>query len=252
MVRCAAEYRHPVLDTFLEDANIVQKSIAQFKAFLSVDSILSPEDDIQTVIDIAKSSKRADVRQWAMTYGTFCPCRDKRLVYRLVGLSVHISGTCLLIFAQDVMRNNAPVALKFMYNEEEWLREQHMRQLENGQLLDGKHVVQLLDAVKIEGDAGAMDSRLKGDHSYKYLLTMPPSKVRPQRRTGTQPLCRTQPRSSCEDIVPDCKQSSVSKRTLPAHSWRFEAAVRIQKRFFSRLSHTCSHVSDACFIHAET
>ena len=176
MVRCAAEYRHPVLDTFLEDANIVQKSIAQFKAFLSVDSILSPEDEIQTVIDIAKSSKRADVRQWAMTYGTFCPCRDKRLVYRLVGLSVHISGTCLLIFAQDVKRNNAPVALKLMYNEEEWLREQHMRQLENGQLLDCKHVVQLLNAVKIEGDAGAMDSRLKGDDSYKYLLTMPQAK----------------------------------------------------------------------------
>ena len=34
LVRCAAEYRHPVLDAFLEDATIAQKSIANFKAFL--------------------------------------------------------------------------------------------------------------------------------------------------------------------------------------------------------------------------
>ena len=79
-----------------------------------------------------------------MTYGTFCPRRDRSLVYRLVGRSVHISGTCLLIFAQDVMQNNAPVALKLMHNEEEWLREQDMRKLANGDPLDSTHVVQLL------------------------------------------------------------------------------------------------------------
>jgi len=176
LVRCAAEYRHPVLDAFLEDATIAQKSIANFKAFLFAESTLSPGDEMQEVIDIAKSSKRTDVRQWAMTYGTFCPRRDRSLVYRLVGRPVHISGTCLLIFAQDVMRNNAPVALKLMHNEEEWLREQDMRKLANGDLLDSTHVLQLLNAVEIEGDAGAMDSRLKGDDSYKYMLTMPQAK----------------------------------------------------------------------------
>ena len=176
LVRCAAEYRHPVLDAFLEDATIAQKSIANFKVFLSAGSTLSPGDEIQEVIDIAKSSKRTDVRQWAMTYGTFCPRRDRSLVYRLVGRSVHISGTCLLIFAQDIMQNNAPVALKLMHNEEEWLREQDMRKLANGDPLDSTHVLQLLNAVEIEGDAGAMDSRLKGDDSYKYMLTMPQAK----------------------------------------------------------------------------
>ena len=176
LVRCAAEYRHPVLDTFLEDPTIVEKSIANFKAFLSVDSTSSAADEVQAVIDIAKSSKRADVRQWAMTYGTFCPCRDGTLVFRLVGGTVHISSTCLLIFAQDVMQNNAAVALKLMRNKEEWLREQNMRKLDNGQLLDSKHVVQLLHAVEIEGDAGTKDSRLKGEDAYKYLLTMPQAK----------------------------------------------------------------------------
>eukprot|EP01043_Picozoa_sp_COSAG02_P065219 COSAG02_NODE_9775_length_2114_cov_1.718610_1_plen_106_part_10 len=38
LVRCAAEYRHPVLDAFLGDATIAQKSIANFKAFLFAES----------------------------------------------------------------------------------------------------------------------------------------------------------------------------------------------------------------------
>lgn len=131
---------------------------------------------MQTVIDAAKSSRREDVRQWAMTHGTFCPCRDKKLAFRLIGLPLHVSRTCLLIFAEDVIQNNAPVALKLMHNEEEWLREQNMRKLASGQLLDCEHVLPLLDAVKIDGDAGAIDNRLKGDESYKYLLTMPQAK----------------------------------------------------------------------------
>ena len=63
-----------------------------------------------------------------------------------------------------------------MHNEEEWLREQDMRKLANGDPLDSTHVLQLLNAVEVEGDAGAMDSRLKGDDSYKYMLTMPQAK----------------------------------------------------------------------------
>ena len=56
----------------------------------------------------------------------------------------------MLISAQDVMRNNAPVALKLMHNEEEWLREQDMRKLANGDPVDSTHVLQLLNAVEIE------------------------------------------------------------------------------------------------------
>ena len=38
-------------------------------------------------------------------------------------------------------------------------------------------MVQVLEAVEIEGDAGQMDSRLEGeDASYCYLLTMPEAK----------------------------------------------------------------------------
>ena len=156
----------------------MHKSVANFKAFLSAQSTLSsPEDELKMAIDIARSSKREEVSHWAMTYGTFCPLKDNTLVFRLLGTAVHISSTCLLIFAQDVAQNNAPVALKLMHNREEWLREQKMRELDNGKPLDPMHVVQVLEAVEIEGDAGQMDSRLEGeDASYCYLLTMPEAK----------------------------------------------------------------------------
>ena len=43
------------------------------------------------------------------------------------------------------------MALKLMHNKEEWLREQEMRQLPDGTMLDTKRVVSLLEAVELLG-----------------------------------------------------------------------------------------------------
>ena len=109
-----------------------------------------------------------EVWDWANTYGFFLGR------FHIVGSSIHSSATCLVIFAFDLKhdkQNPAPVALKLMRNEKEWQREQEMRRLNQDQL-DCKRVLELLDAVDLEQDAGDMDPRLKGEHPYRYMVTM--------------------------------------------------------------------------------
>ena len=117
---------------------------------------------------LAIGSPSQELKHWAKTWGTF------RGRYRLIGSHVHMSGTCLVIFAADLERSGILVALKLMHNRAEWLREQDMRKLPSGHLLDAQHVVQLIDgtAEELEEDAGALDVRLKGDDSYRFLLVM--------------------------------------------------------------------------------
>ena len=104
LVRCAAEYRHPVLDAFLEDATIVQKSIANSRSFLCRVNLVTWRRD-------SRSHRRRevfethDVRQWAMTYGTFCPHRDRSLVYRLVGRSVPLRDVLANLRARRHAKN---------------------------------------------------------------------------------------------------------------------------------------------------
>jgi serine/threonine protein kinase len=151
-----------------------------------------------------------EVWDWAQTYGAFLG------KYRLIGLVVHSSGTCLVIFAEEISTGNL-VALKLMHNKEEWLREQRMRMLSEGlkreldqigdnledsgdttnqllhqlygrepretpqtngnrDYLDSKHIVPLMSAEVLKEDAGTMDIRLKGENQKCFLLVMPQAK----------------------------------------------------------------------------
>ena len=122
-----------------------------------------------------QTSKNPTVRQWGKVYGTFQPNKDRSVWYRVVGSKIHISGTCLVIFAWDLQKN-IPVALKLMRNKEEWLREQDMRKLPGGKQLDENHCVALLDAVELEEDPAISDHRLKGEGINLYLLVMAQAK----------------------------------------------------------------------------
>ena len=121
----------------------------------------------QTVLDFGKASQNKDLRLWAETYGLFL---DQ---YSLTDTSKHNSGTCLLAFAEDVLNDSEDIALKFMCNKDEWLREQDMRKLPDGTLLDGKHVVQLLAKKELNEGAGTIDPRLQGHGDYRFMLVMP-------------------------------------------------------------------------------
>eukprot|EP01048_Picozoa_sp_COSAG05_P031583 COSAG05_NODE_11611_length_505_cov_0.736453_1_plen_118_part_00 len=79
---------------------------------------------------------------------------------------VCFSATSVVIFAEDKQANKM-VALKFMRNKDEWLREQEMRTVD-GEKLDARHVVQLLDARELDEDPSAMDGRLKGAGRYFF------------------------------------------------------------------------------------
>ena len=124
-------------------------------------------EDGQTILDLGKASQNKDLRQWAETYGLFL---DQ---YSFTDTGKHSSDTCLLAFAKDVLKGSQSTALKFMCNEEEWLREQEMRKLPDGTPLDGKHVVQLFEAKALKGGAGTIDSRLQGHGDYRFMLAMP-------------------------------------------------------------------------------
>eukprot|EP01047_Picozoa_sp_COSAG01_P010075 COSAG01_NODE_423_length_17260_cov_203.736962_9_plen_1246_part_00 len=106
-------------------------------------------------------------QKFAQTYGTF---RGK---YKLIGDHIHSSATCLVILATE-LETRRLVALKLMHNKAEWLREQEMRKLTDGSLLDGRHVVPLLEVFALEEDAGTHDPRLKGEEgcSYRFGLAM--------------------------------------------------------------------------------
>ena len=126
--------------------------------------------DKRTTRSILTGAKHEGYRRLAERWGTFLGR------YKLSDDIKHNTGTCLVIFAEDLEKDNMPVALKLMHNEDEWLREKAMRKLPNGNSLDSKHVVRLLEKEKLEEDAGLMDSRLKGEDTYHYLLVMPQAK----------------------------------------------------------------------------
>eukprot|EP01045_Picozoa_sp_COSAG04_P004677 COSAG04_NODE_208_length_20334_cov_13.999852_1_plen_2534_part_10 len=123
--------------------------------------------DKRTSRGILLGAKQQRFRDIAKSWGTFLGR------YMLTDAGKHSSDTCLLAFADDFEKHNMRVALKLMQNREEWLREQEMRKLPDGTSLDGKHVVQLLEATELEEAAGTTDSRLQGHGDYRFMLTMP-------------------------------------------------------------------------------
>ena len=124
------------------------------------------DSEKQTSRTILRGATREAYRLIAETFGAFLG----RL--KLVDEKKHGSGTCLVIFALD-LKTGRPVALKLMEDRAQWVREQDMRKLDGGELLDSQHVVQILDAEELEADAGSMDPRLKGATEYRFLLVMP-------------------------------------------------------------------------------
>ena len=111
-------------------------------------------DEKQTMLDIAVVSKFPDVKMWAQSYGTLRPRRNYDVFYRIIGLKVHGSETCIVIFAENVETKDR-VALKLMANKDEWQREKEMRLTVDGQKLDPSHVVDIL--ADFELDEEAMD-----------------------------------------------------------------------------------------------
>ena len=137
---------------------------ALIEAAGGIDAELDSEK--QTSRTILRGATREAYRLIAETFGAFLG----RL--KLVDEKKHGSGTCLVIFALD-LKTGRPVALKLMEDRAQWVREQDMRKLDGGELLDSQHVVQILDAEELEADAGSMDPRLKGATEYRFLLVMP-------------------------------------------------------------------------------
>lgn len=183
LVKCAVEYRHPVLDTFLMERPSGQQQTAQnFVKFLCGEESDAAQafDPVLKVLDIAKSSKRREVKRWATTYGTFRPCKDKDIignikVYTIGSIKVHASKTCLVIFAVDA-RTGAEVCLKFMAFEDQWDREIKMRKLSDGSDLSPAHVVPLAEFFVLDEDGrlqSAADKRLQGESLWTHLITMP-------------------------------------------------------------------------------
>ena len=98
--------------------------------------------DKRTSRGILLGHKLERYRDIAKFWGTFLRRDD------LTDTGKHSSDTCLLAFAKDLRKDDTPLALKLMHNREEWLREQQMRKLPDGTSLDGRHVVQLLEATE--------------------------------------------------------------------------------------------------------
>ena len=146
------------------------------------DSCLRPDASGRSPRELALGSPIHQLSHWAKTVGTLLGR------YELVGHTVHASKTCLVIFARDV-HTDVLVALKFMANRQEWLREKTARELSNGRdmgsgrgstkpvmQLDGRHVVAILDSVEL--DAAAVDwykrqQQLHGEKPKTYLHIMP-------------------------------------------------------------------------------
>ena len=151
LARFAAEYGHPTMATFLHDKNFSEKTVKGFLQFLSGIPV-EVGDEKQTMVDIAVVSKFPDVKMWAQSYGALRPRKNCDLFYRIIGLKVHGSETCIVIFAENVQTKDR-VALKLMANKEEWQREKEMRLTVDGQKLDPSHVVEILADFELDDEA---------------------------------------------------------------------------------------------------
>ena len=97
--------------------------VERFIKALGMDKEL--DTDKRTCRIILRGAKLERFRKLEKTYGRFLGR------YKLAGVIVHSSGTCIVIFAEDVL-DNKQVALKLMCDKEQWQREQEMRSLSGG------------------------------------------------------------------------------------------------------------------------
>lgn len=151
LARFAAENGHPIVQKFMEASLFTEKTVAEFLHFL-VGKRVDVADRFELILDIAAASKFIGVRNWAKNYGTLRPRGDSNISFRLIGLKVHSSDTCVVIFAENVQTTER-VCLKFMNDYHAWMREKTMRQLEGGGTLDENHVVGILHDFVLDEDA---------------------------------------------------------------------------------------------------
>ena len=123
----------------------------EFLRFLSGKSI-GVSDDTETMLDLAMTSQLQHVKAWAKSYGTLQPRKGCGVFYRIIGLKIHGSGTCIVIIAENVQTKER-VAIKLMANEDEWEREKTMRLMDDGQKLDPSHVVDILADFALDDEA---------------------------------------------------------------------------------------------------
>ena len=169
LVKAGAYLSKAELSTAL--TTVVEHSLEMEDAFvarlvkaLGMDKEL--DTDKRTCRIILRGAKLERFRKLEKTYGRFLGR------YKLAGVIVHSSGTCIVIFAEDVL-DNVQVALKLMCDKEQWQREQEMRSLSGGAKLSSEHVMQLLDAQDLSGvDAETLQSWKQGDGSDRFLMMM--------------------------------------------------------------------------------
>eukprot|EP01043_Picozoa_sp_COSAG02_P060046 COSAG02_NODE_7768_length_2855_cov_18.922714_2_plen_538_part_01 len=116
-----ADGKYPLLMAIDKEAenSIIESLIRPLESESGIDTVLYKEDG-RTCKIILRGAALKRLRDLAETYGIFMG------LYLLGDTVVHISATCVVIFAED-KKTNKMVALKFMANKEEWLREQEMR-----------------------------------------------------------------------------------------------------------------------------
>jgi hypothetical protein len=151
LARSVAEQGHPIMTTFLQEKVFANKTVAEFLRFLTGEAGKA-SDETETMLDLAMTSPFPEVKAWAKSYGNLQPQKGTGVCFRIIGMKVHGSETCIVIFAEDVMTKHR-VALKLMANRDEWQREQTMRLVDRGQKLDPSHVVEILDCFELDDDA---------------------------------------------------------------------------------------------------
>jgi hypothetical protein len=165
-----------------------QASERQFLAALDAVAAKCKDALDDTAKATATTCNNPAVRDWAEVFGTFRPRQDREIWYRIIGVKVHGSETCLVIFAEEIKRKKDDTAgaksvqplvkqyvcLKLMSHEDQWKREIDMRKLNGDKQLSDKHVVPLLDHFVLDGLAFVeTDERLHGEATWTHLLSMP-------------------------------------------------------------------------------
>jgi hypothetical protein len=167
-----------------------QASERQFLAALDAVAAQCKEALDDTAKATATTRNNPAVRDWAEVFGTFRPHRDREIWYRIIGVKVHGSETCLVIFAEEIKRKKDDTAgtestqplvkqlvcLKLMSHEDQWQREIEKRQNDDGTKHSSYHEMPLLDDFELDEEGMAivkMDERLHGEATWTHLLSMP-------------------------------------------------------------------------------
>eukprot|EP01047_Picozoa_sp_COSAG01_P087404 COSAG01_NODE_20103_length_970_cov_1.322618_1_plen_187_part_10 len=129
----AAEYGHPIFMTpppsLLSDEEITTITVGEFGQRLACAKPRSADSHTHMMLDVAKSSRQGDVREWAVSFGAFLG-----RYHFDSGPPVHRSATCEVRFATDC-RTSGRVALKLMKNQHQFEAEMTGRRVTSTEIV---------------------------------------------------------------------------------------------------------------------